>query len=102
MPRKIENASVAESVRLQTKGHNPDKPESSGSRELQPMSREETQHLFVLSSPLPSDIGDQRRERHLPRVHLDDPDAGHHFVHDADSVVGQHGRFAPLKRKKNQ
>lgn len=44
---------------------------------------------------LPSDGGDYSREGELPRVHLDDPDARHHFIHDADSVVGQHCRFAP-------
>lgn len=54
--------------------------------------------LHVSSSP--SHCSNDTRERLLPGVHLDDPDARHHFVHDADPPVGMNGRFAPAKTNK--
>ncbi len=46
----------------------------------------------------PSDFSEQICERFLPRVHLDDPDASHHFIHDADFIVSKNCCFAPAKK----
>ena len=47
---------------------------------------------------LPSDFCNQSREWFFPGIHFDDPDTGHHFIHNADSVVTKDCRFTPAKK----
>lgn len=55
-----------------------------------------TKHSFIL----PSDFSKKSREWFFPSVHLDDPDASYHFIHDANSVVSKDCCSTPAKKQK--